>query len=70
MSPRFKVGDAVRWNSEAGWIEGRITRVHTREIEFRGRTRHASEEEPQYEVTSDKTGHLAMHKETALKKIE
>ena len=28
MAKRFKVGDHVRWNSEAGCVSGRITRVH------------------------------------------
>ena len=30
---------------------------------------HATPHEPHYEVKSDKTDHLAMHKGTALKKI-
>lgn len=68
MSHKFKVGDHVRWNSEAGEIEGSVTKVHTRECEFMGRKRHASTEEPQYEVKSAKTGHHAMHKEAALHK--
>jgi hypothetical protein len=33
-----------------------------------GRHRPASKDAPQYEVKSDKTGHLAMHKEEALEK--
>lgn len=69
MSHAFKIGDAVRWNSEAGEIDGKVTKVHVHDVEFMGRTRHASKDAPQYEVKSDKTGHLAMHKETALHKI-
>ncbi|SET97488.1 hypervirulence associated TUDOR domain-containing protein [Pseudomonas graminis] len=68
MAHAFKVGDHVRWNSEAGHIVGKVTKVHTREVEFMGRHRHASPDAPQYEVKSDKTGHLAMHKEDALEK--
>lgn len=68
MSHTFQVGDSVTWNSEAGYIDGAVTKIHVREFEFRGRTRHASKDEPQYEVKSDKTGHLAAHKESALKK--
>lgn len=64
----FAVGDHVRWNSEAGHVEGVITRKHTRDVEFKGRTRRASPEEPQYEIKSDKTDHIAMHKGSALKK--
>ncbi|CAM3056385.1 hypothetical protein BZK31_12225 [Pseudomonas floridensis] len=69
MTPSFKVGDAVRWNSEAGEIRGKVTQVHTRDVEFMGKHRPASKNSPQYEVKSDKTGHLAMHHEDALHKI-
>jgi hypothetical protein len=31
---------------------------------------HASEEEPQYEIKSDKTDHIAMHKGSALRKLK
>lgn len=68
MSTRYKVGDTVRWNSEAGVIHGTVTKVHLRDVEFMGRQRHCSEDEPQYEVKSAKTGHLAMHREHALHK--
>lgn len=68
MSAEFKVGDHVRWNSEAGHVEGKITKVHTSDTEFKGRTRRCSEDDPQYEIESDKTGHLAMHKGSALNK--
>jgi hypothetical protein len=68
MTTKFAVGDHVSWNSEAGRIHGRITKIHTEDVEFKDRTRHCSPEEPQYEVVSDKTGHLAMHKDAALTK--
>ena len=66
---RFKRGDHVSWNSEAGRVSGRITRVLTSEIKFKGYTVHASKDEPQYEIKSDKTDHLAMHKGSALRKL-
>jgi hypothetical protein len=66
---RFKHGDRVSWNSEAGRVSGRITRVVTSEIQFKGYTVHASRDEPQYEIKSDKTDHVAMHKGSALTKI-
>ncbi|MCX2888066.1 DUF2945 domain-containing protein [Pseudomonas sp. LB-090624] len=68
MSNVYKPGDNVRWNSEAGIIHGTVVKVHTRDVEFCGRHRHCSQDEPQYEVKSSKTGHLAMHKETALER--
>ncbi len=66
---RFKRGDHVSWNSEAGRVSGHITRVVTSPIQFKGYTVHASAEEPQYEIKSDKTDHIAMHKGSALTKL-
>lgn len=70
MAKRFKVGDHVRWNSEAGPVSGKIIRVHTRDTEYKGHKRRASEDEPQYEIKSDKTDHIAMHKDSALSKVQ
>ncbi|MGH9342237.1 MAG: DUF2945 domain-containing protein [Terriglobia bacterium] len=69
MSKRFKVGDHVTWNSEAGHVNGTIIKIHTQDVDYKGYTHHASQEEPQYEIQSDKTGHVAMHKGSALKKL-
>jgi hypothetical protein len=69
MANRFKVGDHVRWNSEAGGVSGRIIKIHTRDTEYKDHPRHASNEDPQYEIRSDKTEHIAMHKGSALHKI-
>lgn len=66
---RFKRGDHVSWNSEAGRVRGRITRVITTPIRFKGYTVHASKREPQYEIKSDTTDHIAMHKGSALRKL-
>ncbi len=67
MKRPFHVGDHVTWNSEAGHVSGKIIKVHTHEIEYKGYTHHASSAEPQYEIQSDKTDHIALHKGTALK---
>ena len=69
MVNTFNVGDHVRWNSEAGHVSGRIIKVHTHDTAYKGHQRHASEEEPQYQIKSDKTEHIAMHKGSALHKI-
>ena len=68
MPRKFKVGDHVTWNSEAGFVSGKIIKVHTRDVNYKGYTHHASAEEPQYEIKSNKTDHVAMHKGTALRK--
>jgi len=70
MSHPFKVGDHVRWNSEAGDVSGKIVKVHVRDTDYKGHTRHCSEDDPQYEIKSDKTDHIAMHKGTALRKVD
>jgi hypothetical protein len=69
MSTKFEVGDHVSWNSEAGHVSGRIIKVHTRDTLYKGHPRHASAEEPQYEIHSDTTDHIAMHKGSALRKL-
>lgn len=69
MAADFKVGDHVSWNSEAGRVSGRILRVHTKDVNYKGYVHHASEKEPQYEIKSDKTDHIALHKGTALKRL-
>ena len=69
MTGTFKVGDHVIWNSEAGHVSGTIIRVHTQDVEYKGYTHHAREDDPQYELESDKTDHIAMHKGSALKKL-
>lgn len=70
MTKRFKVGDHVTWNSEAGHVHGRIIKVHTKDVEYKGYIHHASKDEPQYEIKSDKTEHIAMHKAGALKRLK
>jgi hypothetical protein len=68
MGERFAVGDHVTWNSEAGYVSGKIIRVHFKDINYKGHMHRASKDEPQYEIRSDKTDHIAMHKGAALSK--
>ena len=66
MTNKFKVGNHVSWNSEAGRVSGKIVDVHDRDFQWKGHTRHCSKDDPQYEIKSDKTDHVAMHKGSAL----
>ena len=66
----FKVGDHVRWNSEAGHVSGRIVKVHTADFDYKGLRHHASGDTPQYEIKSDKTDHVAAHYGAALTRID
>jgi hypothetical protein len=69
MTKTFKIGDHVNWNSEAGRVSGRIIKVHTKEVDYKGYIHHASVDDPQYEIKSDKTDHVALHKGSALSLI-
>jgi hypothetical protein len=68
MPTQFKVGDHVRWNSEAGYVSGKIIKVHTKDFKYKGYTHHATKDDPQFEIKSDKTDHIAAHKAKALQK--
>lgn len=62
------VGDRVTWNSEAGPVSGKVQKIHTRDFNYKGHTHHASADDPQYEIKSEKTDHVAAHKGLALTK--
>jgi hypothetical protein len=66
MMNKFIVGDHVAWNSEAGRVSGKIIRVHTKDFDYKGFTHHATPEEPQYEIKSDRSDHIAAHKGSSL----
>ena len=70
MADEFSVGDHVSWNSEAGRVSGTIIRVHTSDFDYKGHTHRASVGQPQYEIKSDKTDHIAAHKGGALRLVE
>ena len=69
MTHSFKVGDHVKWNSEAGHVSGKIIKIHKEDFDYKGYTHHATKEDPQYEIKSDKTDHIAAHKGSALSLI-
>lgn len=64
----FLKGDHVTWNSEAGKVSGVIIEKHTSDVEYKGHARRCSSEDPQYEIRSGKTDHVATHKGDALTK--
>ena len=68
MKAKFKIGDKVSWNSEAGRVSGTIIKIHTRDFDYKGYTHHATGDDPQYEIKSDKSDHIAAHKGSALNK--
>jgi PAB1-binding protein PBP1 len=70
MKHKFRIGNHVSWNSEAGRVSGKIIKIHTSDFDYKGYTHHANKEDPQYEIKSDKTDHIAAHKGSALTKIK
>ena len=53
MDKTIKIGDLVSWNSESGRVSGKIIK----------------EDNPQYEIRSDISDHIAVHKGSALTRI-
>ena len=71
MSTIFKIGDHVRWNSEAGHVTGKIIEVHKKDTHHKGYTHHASARMIRsMRSRATKTDHVAIHKGAALHKIE
>lgn len=69
MTKRFRIGDHVTWNSEAGHVSGTIIAIHTKAFDYKGHRHHASTEDRQYEIKSDKTDHIAAHRGSALELV-
>lgn len=70
MRKTFKRGDRVEWNSEAGRVRGTILKKVVSDLRFKGYVHHASKEEPQYIIMSEKTDHIAVHRGRALRHIK
>ena len=70
MTAAFRVGDHVTWNSEAGRVSGWVVKVHVKDVDYKGYVHHASKLDPQYEIKSDKSDHIALHKTAALKLLQ
>ena len=70
MAQEFQRGDRVEWNSHGGTAVGHVEKKFTSDTEAAGRTVRASEEEPQYLVVSEKSGGEAVHKASALRKVD
>ena len=68
MAQEFSKGDHVSWKSHGSEAEGTVQRKITEDTEAAGRTVRASEDDPQYEVKSEKSGGTAVHKPSALEK--
>jgi len=65
---QFRKGDKVSWRSHGTTVHGTVEEKVTERTEAAGREVAASREEPQYRVTSDKTGRDAVHRPESLKR--
>ena len=65
---KFSKGDKVTWKSHGKNVKGTVEEKITKDQDAAGRKVRASKDEPQYRVTSDKTGADAVHKPDALRR--
>ena len=70
MPKSFKRGDHVSWNSEAGRVRGVVLKKVTADLRIKGYVHHATKSEPQFLIRSDKTDHIVIHKERALRLLK
>jgi hypothetical protein len=42
-------------------------RAHTKDVHYKGYIHHANVDDPRYEIRNDKTDHIALHKDRALR---
>lgn len=63
-----KKGETVHWKTSQGETTGTVERVVTKTTHVAGHTAHATKDDPQVLVKSDKTGKEAVHKPGALKR--
>ena len=68
MAENLEKGDHVTWNSHGGQAAGTVDRKITSDTQAAGRKVKASPDDPQYEVTSEKSGGNAVHRPGALHK--
>jgi hypothetical protein len=67
MAKTFNVGEHVSW--KPGFVRGTIVIVHERAVNYKGHIHRATPNDPQYEVKSDKTDHVALHKAGVLRRL-
>lgn len=67
---KLKKGDQVAWDAAQGEVKGTVEKKVTATAKVKGHTAKASEDEPQYEDKSAKTGKTAIHKPDELRKTK
>ncbi len=70
MAKALKTGDRVAWQSSGGGSIGRVERKLTSPGKIKGHEVAASENNPEFLVRSDKSGKVAAHKPSALRRVK
>jgi Hypervirulence associated proteins TUDOR domain len=70
MARQLKIGDKVAWQSSGGESVGRVERKLTVPGKIKGHEVKASEDNPEFRVRSEKSGKVAAHKPSALRRVE
>jgi hypothetical protein len=68
MAKGLKAGDKVSWTTSRGETSGKVVRKQTTPTRIKSHKVAASKSAPQFVVQSDKSGDLAAHKASALRK--
>jgi hypothetical protein len=69
MADKLKPGDHVQWNTPQGETQGTVKEKLTSPAKIKSHKVAASKDNPEYLVTSDKSGKPAAHKPGELTKV-
>lgn len=70
MAKELKTGEKVAWESSGGGSVGRVERKLTSPGKIKSHEVAASADNPEYLVRSDKSGKVAAHKPSALRRVK
>ena len=70
MATPLTTGDRVVWRSSGGRSVGRVKRKLTSRGKIKGHEVAASQDNPEYLVRSEKSGKIAAHKPSALRRVK
>jgi len=70
MVRQLKVGDRVAWESSGGGSVGRVERKLSSPGRIKGHEVAVSPDNPEYLVRSEKSGKIAAHKPSALRRVK
>jgi len=69
MAEELKPGDTVRWDTSQGETQGKVVKKQTTPTKIKSHKVAASPTNPEYIVKSDKSGKIAAHKPSELRKV-